>query len=136
MGIKFQSEEWIKEFQSQMNASEVFEKAGKGFVGDWVFIVEADAAYPETIYFFISLSHGKCPDAAMLASENEREAQYVVRAPFSTWREVIEGKLDPIRGMMTGKLKLKGNLAKVMRYVKAANEMMECVMRVPTDFGA
>ncbi len=134
MGIKFQSEEWIKEFQRQMNASEAYERAGKGFEGDWVFIVEADDVFPETIYFFMSLSHGKCTDAAMITSEHEREAQYFLRAPFSTWRKVIEGKLDPIQGLMMRKMKLKGNLMKVMRYPTAAREMMHCVMSVPTDF--
>lgn len=136
MAVKFQSEEWIKEFQRQMNESEVYERAGKGFEGDWIFIVEADNAYAETVYFFMSLNNGKCTDAAMIASEQEREAQYFIRAPFSTWRKVIEGKLDPIQGLMMRKLKLKGNLMKVMRYPKAAKEMMNCVMRVPTDFGS
>jgi putative sterol carrier protein len=135
MAVKFQSEEWIKEFQREMNESEVYERAGKGFEGDWIFIVEADNAYAETVYFFMSLIHGKCTDAAMIASEEEREAQYFIRAPFSTWRKVIEGKLDPIQGLMMRKLKLKGNLMKVMRYPKAAKEMMNCVMRIPTDFG-
>jgi putative sterol carrier protein len=35
---------------------------------------------------------------------------------------------------MTGKLKLKGNLAKVLRYPKAAKELVNCVMQVPTEF--
>jgi putative sterol carrier protein len=48
---------------------------------------------------------------------------------------VIEGKLDPIQGMMTGKLKLEGNLATVMRYPKAAKEITSACSKVPTDFG-
>ena len=72
----------------------------------------------------------------MMASESEREAQYFMRGSYSTWRKVIEGKLDPIQGLMMRKFKLKGNLMKVMRYPKAAKEMMQCVMRVPTDFGS
>lgn len=136
MAFKFPSDEWVKDFQRQMNESEVYARAGKGFEGDWIFIVEPDDVLPEPIYFFMSLNNGKCTDATMIASEQEREAQYFIRAPFSTWRKVIEGKLDPIQGLMMRKLKLKGNLMKVMRYPKAAKEMMQCVMRVPTDFGS
>ena len=134
MAIKFQSEEWIKEFQRLMNESEAYAKAGKGFEGDWIFIVEPDDVLPKTVYFFMSLNNGKCTDAAMIASEQERKAQYFIRAPFGIWRRVIEGKLDPIQGLMMRKLKLKGNLMKVMRYPKAAKEMMNCVMHIPTDF--
>jgi putative sterol carrier protein len=35
---------------------------------------------------------------------------------------------------MTGKLKLRGNLMKVMRYPKAAKEIITCCSKIPTDF--
>jgi putative sterol carrier protein len=134
MAVKFPSEEWINEFGRQINASEPYEKSGKDWEGDWVFIVEADKVLPEAAYFFIGLLHGKCTDTAMMASENEREAQYFMRGSYSTWRRVIEGKLDPIQGLMMRKFKLKGNLMKVMRYPRSAKELVNCVMRVETEF--
>jgi len=135
MAFKFPSDEWVKEFASQLNASEAYERSAKDWEGDFIFICEPDKAYPETRYLFVGLYHGKCTDAIELASEGEREAQFIIRAPFSSWRKVIEGKLDPISGMMTRKLKLKGDMMKVMRYPKAAKELVNCVSRVPTDFG-
>jgi putative sterol carrier protein len=71
----------------------------------------------------------------MLASEDEREAQFVIRAPFSAWRQVIEGKLDPIQGMMMRKLKLTGDMKMILRYVAAAKEIVSCCALIPTDFG-
>ncbi|MFX1298189.1 MAG: SCP2 sterol-binding domain-containing protein [Promethearchaeota archaeon] len=46
-------------------------------------------------------------------------------------RAVAEKKLDPIQGLMVGKFKLKGDMAMVMRYTKAAVEMVNCIMNVP-----
>jgi len=135
MALKFPSDEWIKELSRQLNASEAYEKAARDWEGDFIFIVEPDEAHPETAYLFLSLYHGKSPDAAMVKSEEERKAEFVIRAAFSTWRRVIEGKLDPIQGMMTGRLKLKGNMMKIMRYPKAAKEIVSCCAKVPTDFG-
>lgn len=135
MAFKFPSEEWVKEFAEQLNASEAYEKSAKDWEGDFIFVSEPDKVSSETRYLFIGLYHGKCTDAAEVASENEREAEYVIRAPYSTWRKVIEGKLDPIQGMMTRKLKLKGNMTKILRYPKAAKELVNCVSRVPTDWG-
>ena len=134
MGLKFPSDEWVKAFAEQLNASEAYEKSAKDWEGDFIFIVEPDKSYPEEGYMFVGLYHGKCTDAAIISSEDEREAQFVIRAPYGNWRKVIDGKLDPIQGMMTRKLKLKGNMMKVMRYPKAAKEMVNCVSRVPTDF--
>ena len=135
MALQFPSDEWIKELSRQLNASESYEKSAKDWEGDFVFVVEPDAAYDGTAYLLLGLFHGKSPDAAALASEDERKAEFVIRAPFSTWRQVIEGKLDPIQGMMTRKLKLTGNMMKIMRYPKAAKEIVDCCALVPTDFG-
>jgi len=135
MAFKFPSDEWVKEFANQINASEAYERSAKDWEGDFIFVCEPDKAYPETSYLFVGLYHGKCTETAMIASEDEREAQFILRASFTNWRKVIEGKLDPIPGMMTRKLKLKGDMMKVMRYPKAAKELVNCVSRVPTDFG-
>ena len=135
MALKFPSDEWIKELSRQLNASETYEEAARGWEGDFVFVVESDETYDgDTVYLFLSLYDGKSPDAAMLASADEREAEYVLSGPFGNWRQIIEGGLDPIQAMMTRKLKLKGNMMKIMRYVKAAQEIVACCARVETEF--
>jgi putative sterol carrier protein len=135
MALKFPSDEWIKELSTRLNASESYERSARDWEGDFIFVVEPDEAYRDTAYLFLGLLHGKSPDAAVLASQDERESEFVIHAPFSTWRRVIEGKLDPIQGMMTRQLKLQGNMMKVMRYPKAAKEIVDCCALVPTDFG-
>ncbi len=49
-------------------------------------------------------------------------------------KEVIKRELDPVKGMMQGKLKLKGDLPTIVRYVKAANELVNLAGSVPTEF--
>jgi putative sterol carrier protein len=135
MAIKFPSGEWIKALSAKLNESESYEKSAKDWEGDFVFIVEPDDAFEETAYLFLGLYHGKSPDAGAILTQEEREAEFVLSAPFTNWRKVIEGKLDPIQGMMTKKLKVKGNMMKIMRYPKAAKEIVSCCALVPTDFG-
>jgi len=134
MAFRFPSDEWIKELSRQLNESETYGRSAKDWEGNFVFIVEPDEAYDDTAYLFLGLYHGKSPDAAMVASKDEREVAFVLRAPFSNWRKVIEGKLDPIQGMMTKKLRLAGNMMKIMRYPKAAKEIVSCCALVPTDW--
>ncbi len=135
MALKFPSDEWIKELSNQLNASEAYEKSAKDWEGDFVFVCEPDATYHQTAYLFLGLFHGKSPEACAISSPDERPAEFILSAPFSTWRQVIEGKLDAIQGMMTRKLKVQGNMMKVMRYPKAAKEIVSCCALIPTDFG-
>ena len=68
MAFKFPSDEWVKEFASQINGSKAYEESGKDWEGDWIFIVEADDAYPKTVHFFIGLYHGKVSNTVFRTS--------------------------------------------------------------------
>jgi putative sterol carrier protein len=135
MALKFPSDEWIKELSRLLSASASYERSAKNWEGDFIFISEPDETRDDESYLFLGLYHGKSTGAAMLESEDEREAQFVIRAPFGAWRQVIEGRLDPIQGMMMRKLKLTGDMKMILRYVAAAKEIVSCCALIPTDFG-
>lgn len=130
--MRFPSDEWIKALSQILNDSESYERSAKDWEGDITFVVEPDEDYDATAYLFLGLYHGKSPDAAMEDGADAREAAFTISAPFGTWRKVIDGQLDPIQGMMMRKLKLQGNLAKILRYPKAAKEIVSCCSLIPT----
>ena len=134
MAHKFPSDEWIKALSELLNTSETYRRSAKDWEGDFIFIADADDTYPETAYLHLQLHHGSSPGAAMVDPDDLPETEYTINSPFSTWRKVIDGKLDPIQGMMTVQLKLKGNLMKIMRYPKAAQEIVACCAKIPTDW--
>ncbi len=134
MSYRFPSDEWIKELSRLLNESESYASSAKDWEGDFVFVIQPDEDLADTAYLFLGLLHGKSPDAAMLASPDERDAAYRISAPYATWRKVIDGELDPIQGMMMRKLKLQGDLMKIMRYPKAAQEIVSCCALVPTQW--
>jgi putative sterol carrier protein len=136
MAFKFPSDEWIKELSRYLNDSESYERSAKDWEGDFVFVCEPDQAYAETAYLYLGLHHGKSTGAEMMTSEDDRETEFLIRAPFSAWRQVIEGKLDPIQGMMMRKLRLTGDMKMILRYVAAAKEIVSCCALIPTDFAS
>jgi putative sterol carrier protein len=69
-----------------------------------------------------------------VTQDEGEKARFIIRAPYSRWKEVIRKELDPIKGMMQGKLKLKGDLPTIVRYVKAANELVNIAGSVQTQF--
>jgi putative sterol carrier protein len=133
MTFKFATDEWIKELSRQLNASEAYEKSASNWEGDFVFIIDAEPG-KDAQYMYLDLYHGKSPGAGVLKSLDEKDAEYVISANKATWQKVIKGKLDPIQGMMTKQLKLTGNMMQVMRYPKAAKEIVSCCALIPTDF--
>jgi putative sterol carrier protein len=136
MTINFPSDEWIKELSAKLNASGAYAQAAANWEGDNIFIVLPDSDFPDTAYLYINLQHGKASDARQLKSLDEQKALFTTSAPFNTWRRVLEGRLDPIQGIFSGKLKLVGSMAQVQRTPKATYEMVKVAAQIDTDFGS
>ncbi len=137
MAYVFPSEEWVQALKDAINGNEAYRSAAKTWEGDFYFIIEPDEATtlekPVTLY--MDLWHGECRDAYVVEDPStHKQPEFIISAPYSVWKQVVTGKMDPIQALMTRKLKLKGNLMKIMRAVKAANELVRSTTMVPTEF--
>jgi putative sterol carrier protein len=130
----FGSDGWVQAFHEAINSSKAYEEAAKTWEGDFYFIVEPSGSMKEPIYMYVDLWHGKSRKAFIAKGISEMNPEFVISAPAGTWRKIIEKKLDPIQGLITRQLKLKGNMGKIMRAVRAAQELVNCTTKVPTEF--
>lgn len=132
----FPSDEWLRIFRDRINASPEYREAAWTWEGDIAFVFEAepDKRVPVDLWAWIDLWHGECRDARMVAPDEGERAPYVIRAPYTRWKDVLMGDLDPVKGMMQGKLKLQGDLPTIIRYVRAANELVHLTGSVSTEF--
>ena len=132
----FPSDEWLAIFEGLINGSDEYREAASDWEGDIAFVLEAepDRGVPEDLVAWLDLWHGSCRGARMIAAEEGGRAAYAIRAPYSRWREVLKGDLDPVKGMMQGKLKVRGDLPTIVRHVRAANELVHLTTQVSTEF--
>ena len=130
------SDEWVAAYRDLINESEEYREAAHDWEGAVVyhFQAEPDKHLAEDVYGWFDLWHGECREAKQVDAGEASGAEFVVSAPYSIWKQVIRKELDPIKGMMQGKLKLKGDLPTIVRYVKAANELVNIAGSVPTEF--
>ncbi len=134
MAFKFPSEEWVKALMEDLNQSQAYAEAAKNWEGDFYFIVEPGGTLDKQACLYMDLWHGKCRDAFAVTDESLKTPVFRMSAPVATWKKVLTKKLDPIQGLVTGQLKLKGNMMMVMKSVKAAKELVESCTRIPTEF--
>jgi putative sterol carrier protein len=66
--------------------------------------------------------------------EEGAKQPFVITGSYAQWKSVIKKELDPVKAMMQGKLKLKGNLPMIVRNVKAAQSLVENASKVDTHF--
>jgi putative sterol carrier protein len=82
----------------------------------------------------MDLWHGNCRDAFKVDNASEKSPEFELSAPLKIWRGVLEKKIDPIQGLVTRRLKLKGPWMRVMKAPKAAIELVEACSKLDTDW--
>ncbi len=137
-GLVFPSPEWTAAYKDAINGNAAYKTAGKDWThGVVAMVVKADAAIgiPEDTAMWLDLHQGVCRDCRLTTSADAQNAAFVIVADYARWKQVIRKELDPIKGMMQGKLKLtKGHMPTIVKYVNASKELVESTARVPTKF--
>lgn len=130
----FPSNEWIKAMMQDLNSSQSYKEAAKNWEGDFYFIIEPGGTLKDTVILYMDLWHGECRNAFMLEKQDGMNPAFLLSGPVTVWKKVMTKQLDPMQAMMTGQLKLTGNMAMVMKNVRAAKELVESCTRIPTKF--
>ena len=134
MALLFPSDEWVKAAMEKVNNSPDYAQAAANWEGAIAFIVTAIPDERKEVVLYMDLWHGKCREAYEIADPAANKPEFAIAAPFPVWRKVLEGKLDPIRGLVSRQLKLKGSMMKVMKAPKAAVELVNSCRQVDTEW--
>ena len=131
------SDEWTEEYVRLINTSSEYREAAHDWEGSVVYHFEAE---PEKglagdVYGFFDLWHGECREGKQVTAEEAAQADFVISAPYSTWKQIAKKELDPMKALMQGRLRMKGDLSKAVKYTKATLILNELATQVPdTEF--
>ena len=128
--MKVFDDEWAKAFCAAVNSNKDYAEAGATWEGDFIFVIKPSGGLDAEIKLFVGLFHGKCTGSRTLDAGDDPKAEFIVAGIYDNWVKVLKKEIDPIQGMMAGKLKLTGNMAKIMRAVKAAQELVNSTAMV------
>lgn len=131
---KFLTQEWSDLYKEAINSNKAYEEAAKTWEGDFYFITEAGGPVKEPVYQYIDLYHGKCRKIEIVTDPGKYKPEFTISAPYTIWKRMATKQLDSTKALITRQAKLTGNMAKIMRYVKAANELTNSTTQVPTEW--
>jgi putative sterol carrier protein len=114
----------------------VYKQAAAGWEGSvgLVVLAEPDKNFPEDRGVFLDLWHGEARDVRVGTREDAQQAKFVITGAYSRWKQVAQKELDATKGIMLGRLKLKGDFPTIVRYTKASQELTNCTTRVPVKW--
>jgi putative sterol carrier protein len=127
--LTFASEPYGAALMAAVNANGRYRMLASGWEGA-VYLNIADRER----CLWLDLHHGTCRGFFSATSPDDKPAPFVYTATLANWQKICEGQLNPVTAMATMKLKVKGNMAQVMRYSQASVAMVKCALVVPTSW--
>lgn len=130
------SEAWCRAWEEKVRASADFAQFNKGWQGDiGCFILKDPAAgLLEDQYLYLDFEDGRVNGITMVDREKAEKAKFIISGEYIRWKQVALKELDAVKAMMQGKLKLKGNLPYVVKYVKGVQESIRCLTELESRF--
>jgi len=136
MSYEMFTHDWAVACGEQINANEDYRKAARNW--RWPLVLTMTAAPGLSLSersVYLDLFEGDCREARTATPADVESVPYLISADPKTWRQVLERDLEPIFGLMRGKLKLaKGSLVSLLPYTAAAKEMVLSAACVETRF--
>lgn len=144
----FGTKDWADAYVDAINGNANYKAAASWWEGDFLFIITPAGNLDKEIRMWIGLDHGDCTGAKILEegesykllatgekpSGSGIEVEYVYSGDYESWVKVLKQELDPIRGLLAGQFKLEGDMAKVLRATKAAQELVISTTLIETEF--
>lgn len=128
------SSEWARAWKDQINASNAYRKAAEGWTGSLALRTKRRNGRSSSAVL-VDLEGGGCVDGRAASPQDLASAQFVMAANEKVWREVLDGRFEPVIGIMSGRLKLeRGKLSELVPWVKAAKELVAAAGRVGGTF--
>jgi putative sterol carrier protein len=131
---KYGSQEHADQIMEAINSSAEYEEAAKTWEGDFYLITEKGGPIKENIYTYLDLWHGKCRKAVVTKDEKEFNPEFTMAATLDVWRKIQDKKLEGTQALVTRQMKLKGNMAKIMKNIKAAQALTNATNKVPVEW--
>ena len=129
--MEFPSAEWATAYQTALNANPAYQEAAEAWVGDILLRVQPEDPNAPAPGVHLTLAHGQCSAATYHADARSVASEFVYEGTRENWQRLLQGEVDPVKAILDGTFRIKGNLAKAMRFTRAAKELVETAAHVP-----
>lgn len=132
MAVEFCSSEYLEETKKRTNSDEEYLELAKGESASYTFVIKAEPEKGidnDRIIGYV-VDDGRIVDIWL----GERETDFTIIGKYEVWVRVLLSQLGATKALMMRKLKVKGNLLKLMKYTKSTLRWLEILRTIPTEF--
>ncbi len=130
--MRFGSLEYAQKMREILNGDAEHRRLAKGETDSYLLVLDPEPAKGVTERFIVGYSMVDGEVAEVWTGE--RKTTFVLSAPYGVWVDILAGKLGPIVAMTTRRLKIRGNILKLLAGSDSTLRMVELLRTIPTEF--
>jgi putative sterol carrier protein len=125
---------WVVRFREEINRSVDFRTHGATWDAP-IALEMSFRGHAEPRRVVLHLHGGACERANCAASSSGNEIGLIIRTDVAGWQRILAGRMDPIWGIMSGRLKLvRGRLSDLVPHALAAKALVDSAALIEADF--
>lgn len=116
--MRFPTADWVGALVRAVNEHPDLPRALSGLGEDLAAVVEADGGLRRAVAAWGRHERGRLVEWRILEDEDEIleiQPAYEVRAPYGLWKDMVRGRLDPVKAALSGRVRVKGDLEGLVR---------------------
>jgi putative sterol carrier protein len=131
--VRFASQEWADAFRIELNKNAEYKEAAAAWEGDLLLLILPDEQAPHGCGIYLDLAHGECRSARYVEDATTVKSEFIFQGKRADWGRVVHREIDPVKALLGGTFQVKGNLAKALRFTRAAKSLVETSALIPTE---
>jgi hypothetical protein len=134
----FPSRAWAEQAMALVNADPESVAAGRDWKGDFGIVIEAEPGRLATPFVvWIRPENGRIAELRVLVDPDdldEFEPAYRIAAPFSVWKALLRGTLDPVQALARRRLRVDGDVQPIMERMRYKDIASRTLAGIETQF--
>jgi putative sterol carrier protein len=129
--VAYLSQEWRDDAEKRLNA-EITPQKMKGLTTSVAYVYVGCPGGKDK-YLYFKTENGTF--AQVLVGDGEPpQADFRVTGAYNLFADLSQGKISSQRALMSGKLKLKGNMVKALKLASLADRINKVLAKIPTKY--
>ncbi len=130
----FPSPEWMDAFGEHLLAQDDAADVAAVLDGVYRFVIEPAGPLRERHRYDVEIRHGAQGPTADRLEQEAPEARLTLTASYDRWRQLITGQLDVGMAVLLRRLKINGDLQRLIREMGSAKPLMDALGAVDTEW--
>ena len=134
----FPSRAWAEAAMALVNADPETVAAGRGWKGDFGLVIEAEAGKMDGHFVaWVRPVEGRIAELRVLVDPDdldEFEPAYRLRAPYSIWKGLLLGSVDPVEAILKRRLRVDGDVQPILERMRYKDIAARVLARLETRF--